>query len=87
MQTPEAGVQTTKPLKIMQTNRTRYSRQTMEDTELAGDLPFLTLKDSSPQVANGFINLYRAEISNMAAYRTRLDTSMNWAVSMTGERL
>jgi uncharacterized membrane protein len=47
-------------------------------------MPFLTLKDSSPQVANAFVNLYRAEISNMAAYRTRLDTSMNWAVSMTG---
>lgn len=45
---------------------------------------YLTLKDSSGQVANAFINLYRAEMSTMAAYRARLDTSMNWAVTMTG---
>ena len=49
-----------------------------------GPVGFLPLQESSSQVANAFINLYRAEMSAMAQYRARLDTSMNWAVTMTG---
>jgi uncharacterized membrane protein len=37
----------------------------------------------SANLVNCFIHLHRAEMTAMVAYRVRMDTSTNWAVSMT----
>ena len=40
------------------------------------------IDDLPGNVVNSIIHLHRAEISTMTAYRIRMDTSTNWAVSM-----
>jgi uncharacterized membrane protein len=35
----------------------------------------------SPNTVNALIHLYRAEVGKMTAYRVRLDTTTNWAIS------
>ena len=39
---------------------------------------------SSPNRVNALIHLYRAEVGRMTAYRGRLDTTTNWAITTSG---
>ena len=39
---------------------------------------------SSPNQVNALIHLYRGEVGRMTAYRARLDTTTNWAITTSG---
>ncbi|WP_110886660.1 DUF2270 domain-containing protein [Deinococcus yavapaiensis] len=45
--------------------------------------PTLTDTSYSTNAANSLIHLYRAEVGKMTAYRSRLDTTTNWAIVTT----
>ena len=43
--------------------------------------PIAKATSRSPNAANALIHLYRAEMGRMTAYRARLDTTTNWAIT------